>query len=769
MSPEDYHDAQIPLEHPQRYDFVDQKSSNETLPSPGGTASSFFSPWRPPSLANSYPLSHSMSSGIDSTLSHWSLSPPKHTDDSIAPSWSSNGLGPLDFQSHDPHAAPPGPLDNASDIRSGPFDAHKEDPFLHVNTKSLSARLPHTEGNESPFPPSVGLTDHRDNRLYLDIRSRDGEQANTDVFRTFQTPSQSTSTPYLSPDSQLSQSNSFENGLAATMQSSMPEYSIFVGDLCPELRDEDLVASFLHPPHWPASHPFAIAHAHAQQAQGIYSTPPKVAPAPFTSTKSATIMTDPITGASRGFGFVRFSSEADCSRALIEMQGIVISPSSGQGGRPLRVCPALPKNRSSSMTASTAAGPMSDKTIGHASHYPNVKIGGTYTPSPGISTPAEQPMATPFPSSAKDPNNTTVFVGGLSSLISEETLRTFFVPFGEIKYVKIPPGKGCGFVQFVRKADAERAIERMQGFPIGGGRIRLSWGRSQGDKAAAAAAQAAAQAAHMDHLAALAHIPVQNTSQFSAYQISPNGLSAHDTNPVLRGAGPADYFDLDKKPAHTYDVVDHEHLRPYEYNGYRPSPSYHLSHTPPNVHGSHALRGSSLINSLAPPLPSSWPDYSSTSKGSPVQGGSSLATLLASMNINPQPSDHSALRERSQTFTVGSRASYGNAVMDNTAGAASSSFPGYSFHQVASKGALDAERKDGPDSFRRSTIGSLPAKSETETYKHTSSLQPFNPFSNLDTSSLTIPSPGATPSSAFLEDKASKNYSPRLGNHHWQE
>ncbi|KAF8605536.1 RNA-binding domain-containing protein [Ceratobasidium sp. AG-I] len=78
-----------------------------------------------------------------------------------------------------------------------------------------------------------------------------------------------------------------------------------------------------------------------------------------------------------------------------------------------------------------------------------------------------------------DPYNTTVFVGGLSGLIAEETLRGFFAPFGEIHYVKIPPGKGCGFVQFVRKADAERAIERMQGFPIGGGKIRLSWGRSQ--------------------------------------------------------------------------------------------------------------------------------------------------------------------------------------------------------------------------------------------------------------------------------------------------
>jgi hypothetical protein len=34
-----------------------------------------------------------------------------------------------------------------------------------------------------------------------------------------------------------------------------------------------------------------------------------------------------------------------------------------------------------------------------------------------------------------DPYNTTVFVGGLSPLIAEETLRTFFAPFGDIHYV----------------------------------------------------------------------------------------------------------------------------------------------------------------------------------------------------------------------------------------------------------------------------------------------------------------------------------------------
>lgn len=61
--------------------------------------------------------------------------------------------------------------------------------------------------------------------------------------------------------------------------------------------------------------------------------------------------------------------------------------------------------------------------------------------------------------------------------------QSFFHHFGEITYCKIPTGKGCGFVQFVRRADAELAIAKMNDFPIHGkSRIRLSWGRSQLDK-----------------------------------------------------------------------------------------------------------------------------------------------------------------------------------------------------------------------------------------------------------------------------------------------
>ncbi|KAK6539530.1 hypothetical protein TWF694_009746 [Orbilia ellipsospora] len=185
-------------------------------------------------------------------------------------------------------------------------------------------------------------------------------------------------------------------GLSDRRDDRGPEYSIFVGDLGPEVNEFVLVSLF----------------------QGR-----------FASCKSAKIMTDPISGMSRGYGFVRFGDEMDQQRALTEMQGVYC------GNRPMRISTATPKNKGGNQNV------------------------------------MQQNMG--------DPNNTTVFVGGLSGYVTEDELRSFFQGFGEITYVKIPPGKGCGFVQFVQRHAAEMAINQMQGYPIGNSRVRLSWGRSQ--------------------------------------------------------------------------------------------------------------------------------------------------------------------------------------------------------------------------------------------------------------------------------------------------
>lgn len=201
-----------------------------------------------------------------------------------------------------------------------------------------------------------------------------------------------------------------------------PEFSIFVGDLGPEVNEYVLVSLF--------------------QSR-------------FPSCKSAKIMTDPVSGMSRGYGFVRFSDELDQQRALSEMQGVYC------GNRPMRISTATPKNKSA---AAGQAMPGGAAPVGmYSMGAPPMGYYG-----------APQPM-----NQFTDPNNTTVFVGGLSGYVTEDELRSFFQGFGEITYVKIPPGKGCGFVQFVQRHAAEMAINQMQGYPIGNSRVRLSWGRSQ--------------------------------------------------------------------------------------------------------------------------------------------------------------------------------------------------------------------------------------------------------------------------------------------------
>lgn len=219
-----------------------------------------------------------------------------------------------------------------------------------------------------------------------------------------------------------------------------PEFSIFVGDLGPEVNEFVLVSLF--------------------QAR-------------FPSCKSAKIMTDAVTGQSRGYGFVRFSDETDQQRALVEMQGVYC------GNRPMRISTATPKTRSHQYGQGQHGGNHMHGGPGGPAQGGNGQwnmggggSGGYY--QPGFGPMAPQPM-----NQFTDPNNTTVFVGGLSGYVTEDELRSFFQGFGEITYVKIPPGKGCGFVQFVHRHAAEMAINQMQGYPIGNSRVRLSWGRSQ--------------------------------------------------------------------------------------------------------------------------------------------------------------------------------------------------------------------------------------------------------------------------------------------------
>lgn len=200
------------------------------------------------------------------------------------------------------------------------------------------------------------------------------------------------------------------------------DFSLFVGDLAPDVSD-------------------MILQEYFRQF--------------YPSVRSAKVITDAITGRSKGYGFVRFGSDIERDRALGEMNGHFLS------NRPIRVSLATARKNTPAAVGMTA-------------------------------------VQAPHPSDF-DPTNTTLFIGGLSSQVSEDQLRALFSRFGDIIYVKIPAGKGCGFVQFVLRTSAERAMTAMNGSVLGNSSIRISWGRSS-----SRAANHAAQLANLAGLPAAA-------------------------------------------------------------------------------------------------------------------------------------------------------------------------------------------------------------------------------------------------------------------------
>nr|GLL47333.1 polyadenylate-binding protein RBP47-like isoform X1 [Ipomoea trifida] len=197
------------------------------------------------------------------------------------------------------------------------------------------------------------------------------------------------------------------------------DLSIFVGDLAPDVTDTLLSETF-------ASR--------------------------YSSVKGAKVVVDANTGRSKGYGFVRFGDENEKSRAMTEMNGVYCS------SRPMRVGVATPKKPSTQQQQYSSQA---------------VVLAGGYA-SNGAMIQASQ--------SDIDFSNTTVFVGGIDSDVTDEDLRQSFCQFGDVISIKIPVGKGCGFVQFANRSSAEDAIQKLNGSVIGKNTVRLSWGRTPANK-----------------------------------------------------------------------------------------------------------------------------------------------------------------------------------------------------------------------------------------------------------------------------------------------
>ncbi|XP_071733262.1 polyadenylate-binding protein RBP47C'-like isoform X1 [Rutidosis leptorrhynchoides] len=163
----------------------------------------------------------------------------------------------------------------------------------------------------------------------------------------------------------------------------------------------------------------------------------------YPSVKAAKVVIDANTGRSKGYGFVRFGDDSERTQAMTEMNGTYCS------SRPMRIGAATPR-----------------KSSGYQQQYGSQ---GGYMSNGGSH-------------SDGDSNNTTIFVGGLDPTVSDEDLRQPFSQYGDIISVKIPIGKGCGFVQFANRNNAEEALQKLNGTTIGKQTVRLSWGRNPANK-----------------------------------------------------------------------------------------------------------------------------------------------------------------------------------------------------------------------------------------------------------------------------------------------
>eukprot|EP00484_Ammonia_sp_Unknown_P031051 CAMPEP_0197027720 /NCGR_PEP_ID=MMETSP1384-20130603/7594_1 /TAXON_ID=29189 /ORGANISM="Ammonia sp." /LENGTH=159 /DNA_ID=CAMNT_0042456611 /DNA_START=39 /DNA_END=518 /DNA_ORIENTATION=+ len=89
---------------------------------------------------------------------------------------------------------------------------------------------------------------------------------------------------------------------------------------------------------------------------------------------------------------------------------------------------------------------------------------------------------------SQEQSESTIYVGGLDAKVNSETLHAAFLPFGEIIHISIPMDqstkehRGYGFIEFEDPADAEHAMDNMDGSELFGRVLRVNVSRSHGNR-----------------------------------------------------------------------------------------------------------------------------------------------------------------------------------------------------------------------------------------------------------------------------------------------
>lgn len=196
---------------------------------------------------------------------------------------------------------------------------------------------------------------------------------------------------------------------------SQVDYSLFVGDLAQEITEQMLFDRF------------------NQEYPG--------------SIKQVKVMSDNNTGASKGFGFVRFHLHDTQQQAFKKMNGVIL------GDRAIRVGLA---NGGSQEPASAMKKTSIDQNL-------TVKI------------PQQQPSLSP----ASDCNNCVLTIKGLTMSITKEDLVAHFISFGTLVYCEIDYKAHVAHVKFLARGSAEKAFIFLSDFAINGCNLSLKWGREE--------------------------------------------------------------------------------------------------------------------------------------------------------------------------------------------------------------------------------------------------------------------------------------------------
>ncbi|KAI9270114.1 hypothetical protein EDC94DRAFT_598160 [Helicostylum pulchrum] len=181
-------------------------------------------------------------------------------------------------------------------------------------------------------------------------------------------------------------------------------YHVFVGDIAPEITDDSLVQAF----------------------------------SVFGTMSEAHVMWDPVSGKSRGFGFVAFRDKTDAEQAIATMNGEWL------GTRAIRCNWATQKGQTA-----------------------------TPAPQPGQQLPYEVVIhQTPA-------YVTSIYIGNLPPNVSQTDLVQPFQRFGYVQEVKLQAERGFAFVKMDTHENAANAIVHLQNINLNGSIAKLSWGKDR--------------------------------------------------------------------------------------------------------------------------------------------------------------------------------------------------------------------------------------------------------------------------------------------------